>query len=208
MNAATAEVQTNANNLELNQGDDFIIAMDVSGSMANTDCPGGLTRFQFALEKAKLFAHEAAKIDTDGVSVYRFGHQVTKFSDITEDKLDSAIASVPPNESATLTHEVIAAAYQEHIERKNEQTFLFIITDGAPTDPMAVFSTIADITKKIKDEKEFRIQFLIVGSVDSALQNFLTKLDDSIPGAKYDIVDVKNLADVTFMAAVAGALND
>jgi Mg-chelatase subunit ChlD len=50
----------NSNNLELNQGDDFIIAIDVSGSMANTDCPGGLSRFQFALEKTKLFAHEAA----------------------------------------------------------------------------------------------------------------------------------------------------
>lgn len=198
----------NANNLELNQGDDFIIAIDVSGSMANNDCPGGLTRFQFALEKTKLFAHEAAKIDTDGVSVYRFGHQVTKFPDVTEDKLDALISAVPPNESATLTHEVIAQAYGEHVERKNEQTFLFIITDGAPTDQGMVLKTIADITTRVKDEKEFRIQFLIVGTVDSSLQNFLTKLDDAIPGAKYDIVDVKQLADVTFMAAVAGALND
>jgi len=198
----------NSNNLELNQGDDFIIAIDVSGSMANTDCPGGLSRFQFALEKTKLFAHEAAKIDTDGVSIYRFGHQITKFSDITEDKLDSTIASAPPNESATLTHEVIAAAYQEHVERKNEQTFLLIITDGSPTDPGAVLSTIAGITQKMKDEKEFRIQFLTVGNIDAPLQNFLTKLDDALPGAKYDIVDVKPLADVAFMAAVAGALND
>lgn len=204
---ATAE-QINTNNLELNQGDDFIIAMDVSGSMASRDCPGGLSRFEFALEKAKLFAHEAAKIDTDGVSVYRFGHQVKKFTDITEDKLDAAIASTPPNESATLTHEVIREAYNEHIEQKNEQTFLFIITDGAPTDPNAVMTTIAGITQKLKDEKEFRIQFLTVGNIDSSLQAFLTKLDDALPGAKYDIVDVKPLADVSFMAAVAGALND
>lgn len=201
-------LKINANNLELNPGDDFIIAMDVSGSMANRDCPGGLTRFEFALEKTKQFAHEAARIDTDGVSVYRFGHQVTKFSDITEDKLDSMIGSATPNESATLTHEVIKAAYQEHLERKNEQTFLFIITDGSPTDPQAVLSTIAKITQELKDEKEFRIQFLTVGNIDSNLQSFLTKLDDAIPGAKHDIVDVKTLADVTFMAAVAGALND
>lgn len=198
---------TTANNLELNQGDDFIIAIDVSGSMGMNDCPAGMTRFAYAMEKTKLFAHEAAKIDTDGVSVYRFGEKVTKFSDITEDKLDSAIQGTP-NESATLTHLVIQEAYQEHLDRNNEQTFLFIITDGAPTDPQAVITTIAGITQKMKDEKEFRIQFLTVGNIDPALQNFLTKLDDALPGAKYDIVDVKALADVSFYAAVAGALND
>lgn len=198
----------NANNLELNQGDDFIIAIDVSGSMATKDCPGGLSRFEAALEKTKVFAHEAAKIDTDGVSVYRFGEKVTKFPDITEDKLDAAIASTPPNECATLTHEVVREAYKEHVDRKNEQTFLFIVTDGAPTDPGAVLKTIADITHKVADEKEFRIQFLTVGNIDSSLQRFLTQLDDAIPGAKYDIVDVKPLADVSFMAAVGGALND
>lgn len=198
----------NANNLELNQGDDFILALDVSGSMGTKDCPGGLSRFEFAMEKTKLFAHEAAKIDTDGVSIYRFGHNVTKYPDVTEDQLDKLIGSGAPNESATLTHEAIAAAYSEHVERKNEQTFLFIITDGAPTDPQAVMSTIAGITQKVKDEKEFRIAFLTVGQIDNHLQAFLTKLDDALPGAKYDIVDVKALADVSFYAAVAGALND
>lgn len=195
-------------NLELNAGDDFIIAMDVSGSMATKDCAGGMSRFEYALEKAKQFAHEAAKIDTDGVSVFRFGEKITKFSDITEDKLDAAIASAPPNECATMTHEVIRAAYQEHVDRENEQTFLFIITDGAPTDAQAVVSEIAGITQKLKDEKEFRIQFLTVGNIDSSLQAFLTRLDDALPGSKYDIVDVKALADVTFMAAVSGSLND
>lgn len=197
----------NANNLELNQGDDFIIAVDVSASMQNKDCPNGMSRFDYAMEKTKLFAHEAAKIDTDGVSVYRFGEKVTKFSDITEDKLDAAISGMP-NECATMTHEVIREAYQEHLDRKNEQTFLLIITDGAPTDQQSVITTIADITNKMADEKEFRIQFLTVGNIDTALQSFLTKLDDALPGAKYDIVDVKPLADVSFMAAVSGALND
>lgn len=197
----------NVNNLELNQGDDFIVAIDVSASMQNKDCPNGMTRFDYALEKTKLFAHEASKIDTDGVSIYRFGENVTKFSDITEDKLDAAIGGVP-NECATMTHEVIREAYQEHLDRKNEQTFLFVVTDGAPSDQQAVIDTIADITNKMQDEKEFRIQFLTVGNIDQNLQSFLTKLDDSLPGAKFDIVDVKALADVSFMAAVSGALND
>ena len=72
--AATA-VQ-NGNLLELNPGDDFIFLLDVSGSMSSTDTPTGQNRFAFAKEKALAFCNEAAKIDTDGISIYRFGHQI------------------------------------------------------------------------------------------------------------------------------------
>lgn len=194
-------------NFELNAGDDFIIALDVSASMDVKDCPGGLTRFDYALEKVKVFAHEAAKYDTDGVSIYRFGSDITKFPDITEDKIDLVIGGQPPTQCATLTHEAIQQAYAEHVERRNDQTFLLIITDGQPSNEAAVFSVIAEITHQIKDEKEFRIQFLTVGKQTIALIDFLRKLDDALPGAKYDIVDVKELDKVNFYAAVEGALN-
>ena len=59
----------NGNNLELNAGDDFIFALDVSGSMSTRDTPNGQTRYDFAKEKALAFANEAQKIDTDGISV-------------------------------------------------------------------------------------------------------------------------------------------
>jgi hypothetical protein len=36
----------------------------------------------------------------------------------------------------------------------------------------------------------------------------LSALDDDLKGAKYDIVDVKRLEDVSFFAAVAGSMND
>jgi len=36
----------------------------------------------------------------------------------------------------------------------------------------------------------------------------LSAIDDDLKGAKYDIVDCKRLEEVTFMAAVAGAMND
>lgn len=196
----------NGNMLELNQGDDFIFALDVSASMGANDTPTGQSRYEYAKEKALAFANEAAKIDTDGISVFRFGEKVTKFSDITPDKINDAF-NAGPTEMATQTAEVIKAAYAEHVERKNEQTFLLIVTDGAPTNPQAVKDVIIDITHKVKDEREFNIGFLQVGS-DKTVEAFLTALDDDLKGAKYDIVDVKRLEDVDFMAAVAGAMND
>lgn len=204
--AALAQPSSNGNMLELNAGDDFIFLLDVSASMGATDTPTGQSRYDFAKEKALAFAKEAAKIDTDGISVFRFGQNITKFSDITPDKIDDAFKS-GPNEMATQTALAIQAAWSEHVERKNEQTFVLVVTDGAPTDPQAVKQTIIDITHKVKDEREFNIGFLQVGN-DQTVAAFLSALDDDLKGAKYDIVDVKRLEDVDFVAAVAGAMND
>lgn len=204
--ALAQEPMVNGNNLELNSGDDFIFLLDVSGSMGTTDTPTRQTRYDYAKEKALMFCREADKIDTDGISIYRFGHQVTKFPDISADKIEDCFKG-GPNEMSTDTAAALQAAWDEHLERKNEQTFVFVVTDGAPNDKNAVRQVIVNITNAVKDEKEFRIQFLQVGN-DTGAAAFLAELDDNLKGAKYDIVDTKRLEDVSFMAAVAGALND
>lgn len=196
----------NGNNLELNAGDDFIFLLDVSGSMGTTDTPTGQSRYEFAKEKALAFCNEAAKFDTDGISIFRFGHQITKFSDITPDKIED-VFKASPDEMSTDTAGAIKAAWDEHVERNNEQTFVLIVTDGSPANKEAVKEVIIDITHKVKDEREFCISFLQVGN-DKSVEAFLTALDDDLKGAKYDIVDVKRLEDVNFMSAVAGAMND
>lgn len=208
--AAAAAPAVNANNFELNKGDDFIIGLDISASMQASDCPGGYSRTQYSLEQLTTFIKEASKWDTDGVSVYGFGINVHKQPDVSADKLDDAIAALKalPYEGGTRTELVIQEAWKEHQERNNEQTVLMLFTDGEPGDQEAVFKTIADITNQVKDEREFNIAFITVGQRSASLNQFLTKLDDAIPGAKYDIVDVKALEEVDFYKAFDGALND
>jgi Mg-chelatase subunit ChlD len=209
MNAVAATTNSNPNNLELNKGDDFIIALDVSASMQATDC-NGASRTAYSLEQFSVFVKEASKWDTDGVSLYAFGQKVTKYPDVNADKLDEIINKIKsqPYEGMTMTHQVIADAWAEHKARNNEQTVVMIFTDGQPTDQDSVFKTIADITNQVKDEREFNIAFITVGQRDASLEAFLSKLDDNLPGAKYDIVDVKRLEEVDFYAAFDGALND
>jgi Mg-chelatase subunit ChlD len=209
-NAAPAAQTVNTNNLELNQGDDFIIALDISASMQATDCPGGTTRTQYLMEQFGVFVKEASKYDTDGVSVYAFGMNVHTFPDVAADKLDEAIEKLKklPYEGMTLTAKVIEQAYAEHKQRSNEQTVLIIFTDGEPSDADSVFKTIARITNEVKDEREFNISFVTVGVRSPSLEAWLSKLDDALPGAKYDIVDVKRLEEVDFYKAFDGALND
>lgn len=193
--------------LELKKGDDFIIALDISASMRNTDCPGGLNRYQYALEQCRQFAHGAAKYDDDGVSAYTFGVTVHSHENVTEDKLD-ALLSTTSFESGTMTHLVVQAAWDEHIRNQNKQTCLMIFTDGEPSNPDALLKTIADITNKMKNNEEFTMIFITVGQRSPDLQAFLTVLDDDVPGAKYDIVSVNKLEEVDFATAFTKALTE
>lgn len=194
--------------LELNKGDNFIFAVDVSASMGTKDCPGGLSRIEFLKEKTILFTNEASKWDEDGIDVLAFGHQVTPYLNVTAQKAADTIGALRANEGSTDTAGVIAAAYKRHKETASKQTVLFLATDGEPNDREAVKKVITDISNGLADEHEFAISFLTVGNISPELQAFLTALDDDLKGAKHDIVDVKRLEEVDFMAAFAGALHD
>lgn len=200
----------NTNNLELNKGDDFIIGLDISGSMQATDCPGDVSRIAYSIESFKAFANEAAKYDTDGVSLYAFGASVHAFPDVSADKIDSVATALAGLrlESMTRTDLVIKQAWEEHKARNNEQTVVMVFTDGEPSNAEGLLTLIAQITQEVKDEREFNIAFITVGQRNAELDKFLAILDDGINGAKYDIVDVKRLEEVDFYAAFDGALND
>lgn len=192
---------TDHSTLELHEDDNFIFALDVSGSMQATDTPGNLSRFDFALEKMKLFCHEAAKFENQGICIFRFGHKVEKFDHISEDKIDGIIGAAQPNEAATRTDLVIWEAYQEHKEDNHEDTFLFLITDGEPTNKKAVIDMICKVNADLKVGTEFKIVFLVVGNATPDLKSFLESLSTT-----FGNVDVLELEKVTFMAAVSQAI--
>jgi|WetSurMetagenome_2_1015567.scaffolds.fasta_scaffold689055_1 hypothetical protein len=198
----------NANQLELNKGDNFIFAVDVSASMQSRDCPGGVSRIDYLKEGVKTFATEASKWDTDGIDVLTFGAKVTPYRNVTAETAGKIIDGIAANEGMTDTAAVIKSAYKMHRDGNYDQTVLFVATDGAPSDRDAVIKTISGITQELREEHEFAISFLTVGKIDDNLQSFLTTLDDALPGAKYDIVDVKALESVDFLAAFSGALHD
>lgn len=197
---------TTANNFELNKGDQFIVAFDISGSMQAQDCPGNTRRFDYVIETMKAFIGEAAKWDPDGVSFYTFNNSLTVFPDVkTVQEINDKIGRLRPG-GGTGTHLAITAAYKEHKSKGSEQTFLMVFTDGEPTDPASVQKVIVDITKDVKDEKEFRICILTVGERSPELAKWLDDLDNHLTGAKYDIVKVQKLEDVDFERAVADAI--
>ncbi len=194
---------------ELNRGDNFIFGIDVSGSMQARDTPSGASRIEYLKEQVITFAREASKWDEDGIDVIRFGHEIRVYEKVTAEKAADIIGPLSASESQTRTDLVIAKAYDLHVAGGYEQTVLFLATDGEPTGVTTddVKQTIRDIAAKLKDEHEFAISILTVGKRSPGLEAFLTELDDSL-GAKHDIVDVRALESVDFLAAFSGALHD
>lgn len=195
-----------ASKLELHRGDQFIIGFDHSGSMQTQDCPGNTRRFDYVLETLKAFVAEAAKWDPDGVSFYAFNNRLTEYQDVTSvDEINRTIGTLKPA-GGTNTHLAITAAYKEHVKKASDQTLFLLFTDGEPSEPDEVKNAVVNITRSVKDEKEFRIAIITVGEQSPELKTWLTNLDDHLTEAKYDIIDVMRMEDVDFETAVANAI--
>src|SRR6186713_123589 len=140
------------NNLELNKGDNFIFGLDVSASMGHADAPDGRSRIEFSKEKTILFATEASAYDTDGIDLITFGHKITEFPNVNAESAADIIGKLKADEGSTDTAGLIKAAYARHKKIASEdQTVLFIVTDGEPNDKKAVQKAIVDITNDVKD---------------------------------------------------------
>lgn len=197
-----------AEQFELDKGDNLFFLIDVSASMQKSDTPTGKSRIDYCKEKAISLADEAAKYDEDGVDVITFGEKVRHIGKATGANASDLIGPLKALEGSTDTAGAIREAYNIHKKNKYQQSFCFLVTDGAPNSKDEVKEVIRSIASEIKDEHEFCIGFLIVGNADDSLKAFLTELDDDLK-AKHDIVDVKNLADVENLIQVAaGALHD
>lgn len=191
----------------LHFGDQMIVAFDISGSMNTTDCPGNTSRFEYIQKLMRLFIAKAAKYDPDGVSFYPFNNRVYEYPDVKNvEEINEMIRNLSAS-GGTSTELPIRAAYKEHKDKKNERTFLLMFTDGEPNNKSAVEKAIIDITKDVKDEREFRIAILTVGQRSSGLTRWLEALDDDLTskGAKYDIVAIHKLEEVNFEQAIEDA---
>lgn len=204
-------------NIEIDPNKQYILAGDISGSMDSKDSKcAGLTRYNYMLEKFEAFIKISEDYDPDGPTVMLFGEHVHTFRNTNLDAIKDKLTKIT-FEGFTNTDKVIDEAFKLHREEKaalakegkaHQGTVLMLFTDGAPTNRAAVGRSITNIANAIDVREEFSIIFLTVGTIAPDLQDWLTMIDDNLKDAMLDIVDVKAIEDVTFLAAVKGALTD
>lgn len=189
---------------------DFVIAIDASGSMGETDTANGRSRWDYAQETVTAFARDLGALDSDGIDVVMFsGSNIQSFTGVTADKVKEVFASRSPRGSTPL-----AEALTESLKlagKSDKKDFILVLTDGVPDDKDRAAAVIREASNKQETDDALTILFIQVGRDASATQ-YLRDLDDNLKGAKFDIVDAKTIEEAEKFATTAelviAAIND
>lgn len=205
----TAQAAAQANESKLSEYD-FIVAIDASGSMGETDMAGGKSRWEHMQETALSFVRDLEKFDADGIDVITFGgSNVETHTGVTSAKVKEVFATRSPRGSTPLAEALTAAL--KAAGKSDKKDFIIVFTDGVPDDKAAAAKVIVDASQKQDTDDALTILFVQVGN-DSAATAYLKSLDDDLKGAKFDIVDAKTNAEAEKFATTAelviAAIND
>ena len=185
---------------------DYVICVDKSGSMSEADCVGGKTRWVHMQEQVMNIARKCAEFDDDGIDVIVFGGTAKEYKGVTPDTLKKVFAENSPSGSTDTTG-ALKIALDGYFKRKSsgfaKPLTVIVFTDGQPDDKASLEHLIVSAANKIQADEEIGISFLQVGS-NAEARAFLQKLDDGLTakGAKFDIVDTKNDAEMENLSAM------
>ena len=172
---------------------DFVVAIDTSGSMAEPNEAGSsTTRWESVQETAMTFIRDVQQIDQDGLGLVLFGRQVESFDNVTADKAREVFATHSPRGSTPLA-EALDAAFAL-AGKSDKKDFILVFTDGVPNDRDAAAKRIIRQANSQANDDDCTVLFIQVGD-DAAATRYLQSLDDDLSGAKFDIVDVKTVAE-------------
>ncbi len=186
---------------------DLGILIDTSGTMGEK-YKGSLSRLEAVKENAIALCREMEKYDDDGILIGRFAGKVRITDSATSEALAKIFAEYRPMGN-TNTKEAVEQAAQIMLKKRASDganakpACLIVFTDGAPDDKVGLAQVIVNITKQLKDRKEFGILFVQVGD-DSDATAYLAKLNNDLTkgGATLDIVAVEKLDNLEELTAV------
>lgn len=183
---------------------DIILLVDRSGSMREP-AKGFSDRWHAAKELTVGIATLGAQVDEDGITVITFGGTFDVNRDLVDGVKDAQQVSdlftkFTPGGS-TPTADAIKAAFDKKFA-SGKKAIIVVVTDGEPNDEGALAKTIADATQKISSADDIKVIFCQVGD-NAAAAAFLSRLDNSIPGAQFDIVNAITFADADGLSGEA-----
>lgn len=189
---------------------DVTIVVDGSGSMSTEDLPGGRSRWKGMQEFVGQIAREVNKIDTDGLDLVLFNKsKIQSKTGASPADIQSFLESANPSGGTPM-----AQALSEALTlagKSDKKDLIVIFTDGEPDDKTAVAKVIKEQANRQEKDEDCTLLFVQIG-YDKDATTFLEKLDDSLTGAKFDIVDVKTASQAEqfdsaadlLLAAIAG----
>lgn len=179
---------------------DFILVIDKSGSMGETDMSGGRSRWDAVQETAVQITREVSAIDADGLGLVLFsGSSVVSEDGCNVDKVKAVFANNRPGGSTPLA-EALTAAFKL-AGKSDKKDFVIVFTDGTPDDKNAAAKVIIEKANAQANDDDCTVLFIQVGH-DKAAAAYLKSLDDDLTGAKHDIVDAKTMDEVEKFSSI------
>lgn len=175
---------------------DIAIVIDRSGSMSTTDCPGGMSRWDWCRDQMLGFARQTSSVFRQGIDILLFSSEFQAFPNTNFNAIKSVFANNRPS-GGTQMSEPLEAVFNEHFRKRDQlgntkKLIIEVISDGEPSDRGEVAAAIARATQRMQRPDEITVSFLQIGSErdgTSALNYFDNNLMRD--GAMQDIVHVE-----------------
>lgn len=163
---------------------DFIALFDHSGSMERDSHRfEGKTRWQELQEDAESLCRQAAKWDSDGITVIAFSGTARMVDGVKIDTIEKLFNEQQPGGTTNLTAALQLAI--EKAEKSTKQCVIAVWTDGVPDNKASAFAAIQTAGEKLGRPK-IGFVFLQVGQEKEAKQ-FLDSINNAL---KVDVVGV------------------
>lgn len=183
---------------------DYVVLIDASGSMANTDGKPA-TRFDRAKESVIGLVSELGAVDEDGIDVITFGGESIIHTAGVKTPADVQSAFNRRVAGGTPTAEALAKAF-EVAGKSDKPDFVIVITDGEPNNRQAVKDVIIKQANSQNADGDLTVLFIQIGD-DASAASFLAELDDGL-NAKFDIVDTMSQAKADAYPTLAALIED
>ena len=186
---------------------DIIVVVDASGSMDlpnKANQPNGLSRWQTVQENAMSILKDVSAIDADGIGMVFFnGAGIVSEDGVTVEKARGMFANQKVKSTTPMAEALTEAL--KLAGKSDKKDLIIVFTDGEPDDKLAVAEVIRKQSNSQETDDSCTILFIQVGD-DGPATAYLQKLDDNLKGAKFDIVDVKTVAEVDKFATISDLL--
>jgi len=171
------------------------LIVDRSNSMHKTDCPGGLSRWEWCGQQAGQLAKSLAPFTPKGLTIIPFAGEYDVFEHATPQNIDKMFNSINLQSQTRLFEPLTERLdnYFAHRKPNSKPLLIVIITDGIPAprfEPALVKKTLIEASQKMKSENEVVVIFCQIGCQDRFGQRYLTDLDQNLmnDGARYHFV--------------------
>jgi len=174
---------------------DVELIVDESLSMMKTDCPGGLSRWDWCGVQARNLSQLLAPHVPNGLTLSTFASNYRVYENSKPKDIIDLFATPFFHGGTRLSRPLQdrLGTYFRNRKPGSKPMLICVITDGVPAprvEPYNVADTLIAATKQMRNPHEVTVVFFQIGGNDRRGKEFLAQMDHQLTGygAKYDFV--------------------